>query len=217
MKHKERDMNTLGGNTCGLLKEVHNFVLFIIHSCVVQQQSLNENIIFIWYHHGQDWRDHFDLRQTKISVFGSSLWMLLLCPEYHIFSLGHKSSIMDVHVQQVLDPSTKDSLFCWITTSMYFKLDGLPGTSRESNDSWIGLQCWEIEGCKLEWKGAGLERRWIGVALVWRRGNRLGSRLTKGKSARLGFSSNRRCFVSVECTTTVLETGNVGEVAGWRR
>jgi hypothetical protein len=37
---------------------------------------------------------------------------------------------------------------------------------------------------------------------------------TKGKSARLGFSSNGRWFVSVECATTVLETGNVGEVAG---
>jgi hypothetical protein len=37
---------------------------------------------------------------------------------------------------------------------------------------------------------------------------------TKGKSARLGFSSNRRWFVSVECATMVLETGNVGEVAG---
>ena len=117
----QRDMNTLGGNTCRLLREVHNFVLFIIHSCVVQR-SLNENIIFIWYHHGQDWRDHFDLGQTKISVFGCSLWMLFLCPECHIFSLGHKSSIMDVHVQRLLDPSTKDSLFCWITTSMYFKL-----------------------------------------------------------------------------------------------
>jgi hypothetical protein len=31
---------------------------------------------------------------------------------------------------------------------------------------------------------------------------------------RLGFSSYRRWFVSVDCATTVLETGNVGEVAG---
>jgi hypothetical protein len=37
---------------------------------------------------------------------------------------------------------------------------------------------------------------------------------TKGKSARLGFSSNGRWFISVECASTVLETGNVGEVAG---
>jgi hypothetical protein len=36
---------------------------------------------------------------------------------------------------------------------------------------------------------------------------------TKGKSARLGFSSYRRWFASVECANTVLETGNVGEVA----
>jgi hypothetical protein len=61
-------------------------------------------------------------------------------------------------------------------------------------------------GRALDWSGGGLVLRW--------RGNRLGSRLTKGKSARLGFSSNRRWFVSVECATTVLETGNVGEVAG---
>ena len=38
-------MNTLGGNTLGLLREVRNFVLFRIHGCMVQR-SLNENIIF---------------------------------------------------------------------------------------------------------------------------------------------------------------------------
>ena len=38
-------MNTLGGNTLGLLREVRNFVLFRIYGCVVQQ-SLNENMIF---------------------------------------------------------------------------------------------------------------------------------------------------------------------------
>jgi hypothetical protein len=59
----------------------------------------------------------------------------------------------------------------------------------------------------VEWKGAGLERRWIGAALVWRRGNRLVSRLRRKENLR-GW------FVSVECATTVLETGNVGEVAG---
>ena len=61
-------------------------------------------------------------------------------------------------------------------------------------------------GRALDWSGGGLALRW--------RGNRLGSRLTKEKSTRLGFSSNRRWFVSVECATTVLKTGNVGEVAG---
>ena len=83
---------------------------------------------------------------------------------------------------------------------MYFNV-GLPGTS------WIGLKCWEIEGCMLDWNDAGLEQRKSPGE----------SPPTKGKSARLGFSSYRRWFVSVECATTVLETGNVGEVAGWRR
>ena len=41
-------MNTLGGNTLGLLREVYNFVLFRIYGCVVQQ-SLNENINFVLY------------------------------------------------------------------------------------------------------------------------------------------------------------------------
>ena len=49
-------MNTLGGNTLGLLREVHNFVLFRIHGCVVQR-SLNENMIFC-----------FTLLQQKFSV-----------------------------------------------------------------------------------------------------------------------------------------------------
>ena len=44
-RNRERDVNTLGGNTPGLLREVHNFVLFRIHGCVVQR-SLNENMIF---------------------------------------------------------------------------------------------------------------------------------------------------------------------------
>ena len=43
--NRERDVNTLGGNTLGLLREVHNFVLFRIHGCVLQR-SLNENINF---------------------------------------------------------------------------------------------------------------------------------------------------------------------------
>ena len=44
-RNKERDVNTTGGNTHGLLREVHNFVLFRHHDYVVQQ-SLNENINF---------------------------------------------------------------------------------------------------------------------------------------------------------------------------
>jgi hypothetical protein len=65
-----------------------------------------------------------------------------------------------------------------------------------------------------------MEGRWIGAAVDWRcagleaRKSPGESPPTKGKSARLGFSSNGRWFVSVECATTVLETGNVGEVAG---
>ena len=41
-------MNTLGGNTLGLLREICNFILFRIHGCVVQR-SLNKNIIFVLY------------------------------------------------------------------------------------------------------------------------------------------------------------------------
>ena len=44
-RKRERDMNSLGGNTLRLLREVRNFVLFRIHDCVIQRY-LNENIIF---------------------------------------------------------------------------------------------------------------------------------------------------------------------------
>ena len=44
-RNTQRDVNTLGGNTLGLLREVYNFVLFRHHDYVVQQ-SLNENINF---------------------------------------------------------------------------------------------------------------------------------------------------------------------------
>ena len=64
-------------------------------------------------------------------------------------------------------------------------------------------------GTALDWSGGGLALRWFGGAEIAGE-----SPPTKGKSARLGFSSNGRWFVSVECATTVLETGNVGEVAG---
>ena len=47
-RNRERDVNTFGGNTLGLLREVHNFVLFRIYGCVVQR-SLNENINFVLY------------------------------------------------------------------------------------------------------------------------------------------------------------------------
>ena len=65
-----------------------------------------------------------------------------------------------------------------------------------------------------------MERRWIGAALDWscaglEARKSLGeSPPTKGKSVRLGFSSYRRWFASVDCANTVLETGNMGEVAG---
>ena len=42
-RNTQRDVNTLGGNTLRLLREVCNFVLFRNHGCVVQR-SLNENI-----------------------------------------------------------------------------------------------------------------------------------------------------------------------------
>jgi hypothetical protein len=62
--------------------------------------------------------------------------------------------------------------------------------------SWIGTA--------LDWSGAGLEQRKSPGE----------SPPTKGKTARLGFSSYQRGFASVDCAKTVLETGNVGEVAG---
>ena len=54
-------MNTTGGNTHGLLREVHNFVLFRIYGCVVQR-SLNENMIF-----------HFILLSQKFSLTGKMI------------------------------------------------------------------------------------------------------------------------------------------------
>ena len=35
-RERERDVNTLGGNTLELLKDIHNFFLFKIHGYVVQ-------------------------------------------------------------------------------------------------------------------------------------------------------------------------------------
>ena len=43
--NKGRDVNTLGGSTLGLLREIRNFVLFRIHGCALQR-SLNEDINF---------------------------------------------------------------------------------------------------------------------------------------------------------------------------
>jgi hypothetical protein len=54
---------------------------------------------------------------------------------------------------------------------MYFKLDGLPGTSRERNDYSIRLQCSEIEGAQLDWSGENRLASRLG-----RRGSRLGHR-----------------------------------------
>jgi hypothetical protein len=67
-----------------------------------------------------------------------------------------------------------------------------------------------------------MEWRWIGAAEDWRCAGLEAlkspgeSPPTKGNSARLGFSSNGRWFIFVECASTVLERGNVGEVAGSR-
>ena len=47
-RNREKDVNTLGGNTLGLLREICNFILFRIHGYIVQR-SLNENIIFVLY------------------------------------------------------------------------------------------------------------------------------------------------------------------------
>ena len=76
---------------------------------------------------------------------------------------------------------------------MYFKLDGLPGTSRESNGSSIGLQCSEIEGAQLDWSG----------------GNRLASRL-----GRWGFLPIRAGFSLLIERRWFWKPGNGGDVAG---
>jgi hypothetical protein len=57
--------------------------------------------------------------------------------------------------------------------------------------------------------------RWIGAAVDWRCAG-LEALKSPGESPLRGwgFSSTGRWFISVECASTVLETGNVGEVAG---
>ena len=54
-RNRERNVNTLEGNTLELLREVRNFVLFKIHGCVVQR-SLNENINFVLYYFRKDYQ-----------------------------------------------------------------------------------------------------------------------------------------------------------------
>jgi hypothetical protein len=75
-------------------------------------------------------------------------------------------------------------------------LESGSNAGRLKDVSWIGTA--------LDRSGAGLEQRKSPGE----------SPRTKGKTARLGFSSYRRGFASVDCANTVLETGNVGEVAG---
>ena len=48
-RNRERDVNTLRGNTLGLLRKIHNFILFRIYNCVVQL-FLDENIFFVLYY-----------------------------------------------------------------------------------------------------------------------------------------------------------------------
>lgn len=48
-RNRERDVNTLGGNTLGLLREVRNFVLFRIHGCVVQRSLKMKYDLFLFY------------------------------------------------------------------------------------------------------------------------------------------------------------------------
>ena len=61
-----------------------------------------------------------------------------------------------------------------------------------------------------------MEWRWIGAAVDWRcagleaRKSPGESPPTKGKSARLGFSSNGRWFIYVECVSTVRKRGRGG-------
>jgi hypothetical protein len=63
----------------------------------------------------------------------------------------------------------------------------------------------------MDWSGGGLALRWFGGAeIAW------GVACHERKLCAAGFSSNGRWFISVECASTVLETGNVGEVAGSR-
>ena len=74
-RERERDMNTLGGNTLGLLREVYNFVLFRIYSCVVQQ-SLNENINFVLY----CLRENYQWYQSKPHlIMDFELLFILIC------------------------------------------------------------------------------------------------------------------------------------------
>jgi hypothetical protein len=64
-------------------------------------------------------------------------------------------------------------------------------------------------GRALDWSGGGLALRWFGGAkIAW------GVASDERKICAAGVFFNRRWFVSVECATTVLEIGNVGEVAG---
>ena len=86
---------------------------------------------------------------------------------------------------------------------MYFKLDYLELLESGSNARRLKEVSWI--GTALDWSDAGLEQPKSPGE----------SPQTKGKPARsLGFSSYRRGFASVDCAKTVLETGNVGDVAG---
>ena len=82
-------MNTLEGNTLGLLREVHNFILFRIYDCVVQP-SLNENIIFVLY-----------CFRKSFHIFHSLITFLILLrvddalPTKYVLDAGEYESLKD--------------------------------------------------------------------------------------------------------------------------
>ena len=90
-RNRERNVNTLGGNMLGLLREVRNFILFRIHDCVVKR-SLNWKYIFC-----------FILLRQKFSVVSEQttinhgFWIIIhisICAE--IYSLYVMIDIFDI-------------------------------------------------------------------------------------------------------------------------
>jgi hypothetical protein len=64
-------------------------------------------------------------------------------------------------------------------------------------------------GMALDWSGGGLALRWFGGAeIAWEVAS------DERKICAAGVFFKWRWFISVECASTVLETGNVGGVTG---
>ena len=72
-RNTHRDVNTLGGNTLGLLREVRNFVLFKIYGCVIQR-SLNENINFCFILLSQKLSDDDDDDDAYSLLYHGRFW-----------------------------------------------------------------------------------------------------------------------------------------------